>query len=488
LLRRILDSSWTYFGLAGVLVVAAVLSQFEIRTPDRPAGRPEQITSLREQSDVNVIWILVDTLRADRVTSYGYERETSPFMSFLADTGIRFEHCMSQSSWTKSSMASIWTGTFPASNGVLRWNHALPDAATMPAEILRKVGFHTAGLYRNGWVAPNFGFEQGFDVYYRPTPSQAPEQFARRTPSSSPLMGTDQDLTEAALEYLRSRGHERFFLYVHYMDIHQYAYDQQSARFGSAYSDVYDNAILWTDRNVGALIAGLEELGLAKKTLLVISSDHGEGFREHGMEGHGKSLYGEVVNVPFIIALPFRLEPGIVVRTPVQNVDIWPTILDLLGAPPLPGAQGRSLVPLIEAAARGDESGVDGLGPDRPLFAKMDRRWGQTQLDPDYIVQVTRWPFRMIRILGAAGDGASPGKSDGTGEAERPVRLELFDLGTDPREQKNLAEQRGDVVTELGALIDGHVGSSGVPWGEPSEVELDQMRLEQLRALGYVIQ
>jgi arylsulfatase A-like enzyme len=489
LLRRILDSPWLYFGLAGVLFVIAVLSQFEIRTPDRSKGGPEEIAALRERDDVNIIWILIDTLRADRLSGYGYERETTPFLDFLGETGIRFDRCMSQSSWTKSSMASLWTGTFPASNGILRWSHAIPEAATLPAEILRDAGFRTAGIYRNGWVSPNFGFEQGFQVYYRPTPGRTPEHFARRTPSSSPLMGTDQDVTESAIEFLRSHGHERFFLYLHYMDLHQYAYNQESARFGLGYSDVYDNALLWTDRNVGALIASLEELGLAKKTVIAVSSDHGEGFREHGHEGHGKTLYGEVVDVPFIVALPFRLEPGIVVRTPVQNVDVWPTLLDLMGAAPIPGAQGRSLVPLIEAAARGDESGAPGLGRDRPLFAKMDRRWGQTQGKPRYLVQVTRGDFRLIRPQESDGDGA--GSADARSArtpADQPMRIELFDKSVDPREQQNLLEQRPELAAELGALIDEHLATARVPWGDTKEVELDRMRLDQLRALGYVIQ
>jgi arylsulfatase A-like enzyme len=488
-LRRILDSPWLYFGLAGVLLVIAVLSQFEIRTPDRDTGAPEEISRLRERDDVNVIWILIDTLRADRLGSYGYERPTSPFLDYLAENGIRFERCMSQSSWTKSSMASLWTGTFPGSNGILRWSHGIPEAAAMPAEILRDAGFRTGGIYRNGWVSPNFGFEQGFQIYYRPTPGRTPENFARRTPSSSPLMGTDQDVTESAIEFLRSHGHERFFLYLHYMDVHQYAYDQESARFGMGYADVYDNALLWTDRNIGALIVSLEEMGLAKKTMLVISSDHGEGFREHGQEGHGKTLYGEVVDVPLIISLPFRLDPGLVVRTPVQNVDVWPTILDLLGASPLAGAEGRSLVPLIEAAARGDESAVPGLGPDRPLFAKMDRRWGQTQGKPRYLVQVSRGPYRLIRPDRGDADGeeAEPEASEPAAR-ERPMRVELFDKSVDPREQKNLFEERPEVAAELEALIDAHLESARVPWGDPKEVELDRMRLDQLRALGYVIQ
>ncbi len=144
--RRILDSPWLYFGGAGVLLLVAVLSQVEIRMPVRPVGTIEQIQTLRERDDVNVVFVLIDTLRADRLHAYGYERETSTYMDWLASTGVRFDRCVSQSTWTKSSMASLWTGTYPAVNGVLRWPHSLPESVDMPAEILRSAGFTTAGV------------------------------------------------------------------------------------------------------------------------------------------------------------------------------------------------------------------------------------------------------------------------------------------------------------------------------------------------------
>ena len=168
MLRRLLDSPRTYYLLAGILLVVAVLSQFEIRLPSRPQGGEAELAALRTRDDVNLIFILVDTLRADRLHAYGYARETSPWMDEMARTGVRFDRVLSQSSWTKTSMASLMTATYPVRNGILRLGHGMPEEAPLPAERLREAGFRTAGIFRNGWVAPNFGFGQGFQSYIRP--------------------------------------------------------------------------------------------------------------------------------------------------------------------------------------------------------------------------------------------------------------------------------------------------------------------------------
>jgi hypothetical protein len=220
---------------------------------------------------------------------------------------------------------------------VTRFDHAIPETAKLPAEIFAEAGFRTAGIWRNGWVAPNFGFGQGFETYVRPVATNTAGRFERRAPSVTPIFGTDEDATRAAISFLESYGRERFFLYVHYMDVHQYAYDQRAADLARiVVSDGYDSAIHWVDRNVAALLRGLRDLGLAERTLIVIASDHGEAFMEHGSEGHARNLYREVTHVPLILALPFELERGLVVEPQVRNVDVWPTVLELVGLPPLP--------------------------------------------------------------------------------------------------------------------------------------------------------
>ena len=465
MLRKLLDSRWTYIVLALGLGLAAVVSQFELSRP-LPAGDVRDLQGLRERDDVNVVFIVIDTLRADHLSSYGYERPTSPNLDALAAGGVRFASVECQSSWTKASMASLWLGAYPERTGVTRYDHALPEAARVPAEILKEAGFVTAGIWRNGWVADNFGFAQGFDLYERPTPSQTPERMQRRTPSSHPLLGTDLDATESALEFVRSRSHERFFLYIHYMDVHQYLYDEASALFGVEYLDAYDNAIHWVDRNIAILVNGLAERGLLDRTLIVVVSDHGEAFFEHGTEGHARNLYREVAETPWIMLLPFRLEPGIVVPQTVRNVDVWPTILDLLGLPPIPGAEGRSTLPLMLAAG-GAEAPPDW---DDAAFGQLDQTWGQTKAPPRPLVSVREGPYRLVRRVGV----------------DTPA--ELFDRRSDPEERFDIASERPEEVERLSGRVDDFLALPPAPWGDAPEVEVDQMRLMQLRALGYAVE
>jgi arylsulfatase A-like enzyme len=474
-LRRLLDSPTTWFALAGLLFLALVVTQVEIELPPRPRGEVADLRRLAERDDLSVLFVVVDTLRGDRLHAYGYPRQTSPTLDYLAATGIRFEHVVAQSSWTKTSMASLWTSTWPRRHGVLRYNQAVPEAARMPAELLRDAGFRTAGLWRNGWVAPNFGFQQGFTTYVKPVPSATPERFQRKTPSTQWVLGTDEDVTEAAREFLRSFGRQRFFLYLHYMDVHQYAYDEASAKFGTGYSDTYDNAIHWVDRNLGAVVQELAELELWKKTIVVVVSDHGEGFREHGLEGHARTLYREVVDVPWIVALPFTLEPGVVVRETVGNVDVWPTLYDLLGVAAPDGLDGRSALPLIEAAARGEPPS----GAASSYYAQLDRSWGRPSQAPSPFVRVVSGPWRRIEPILDPGVRPAP-----------ELRLELFDARSDRDEQSNLAGVPGAALPpETDEALARYLAEQVPPWGAaPDEVTLQEMELNQLRALGYVIQ
>jgi arylsulfatase A-like enzyme len=471
LFRRLLDSQWTYFTLAGVLLVILLITQFEIQFPARPKGTVEDIEKLADRKDMNVLFITIDTLRADRLHAYGSPRETSPALDYLANTGVRFAHVVSQSSWTKASMASLWTSAWPRRTGVLRWNHALPEDVEMPAEVLKKAGFRTTGIWRNGWVASSFGFGQGFDTYLRVIPTQTPVRFKRATPSASALRGTDEDLTIAAQEFLRAYPNERFFLYLHFMDVHQYAYDENSALFGTSYSDTYDNAIHWVDSNVARVLQELQKLGLWKKTLVVVTSDHGEGFREHGLEGHAKSLYGEVVYVPWIISFPFELEQGIVVDETVGNVDVWPTLYAILGIEPPYQGDGRSKLPQILGATSSD-------GP-APYYSDIDQLWGRPKADPQPLVGVTMGDSRLIQPL----------KSDWR-ELDESKPLSVYDRKSDPTEQKNLASEDGGPPAELREALDAYLATEpgDAPWGSTArEVELEDMELNALRALGYVV-
>jgi arylsulfatase A-like enzyme len=449
--------------LATLLVAAAACAPRDALV--WPPGTPEAIPGLRERDDLCVVFVLVDTLRADHLGAYGYGRDTSPVMDRMMQGGIRFARVESQSSWTKASMASLWTASYPGTTGVLRYSDALSGSARLPAEILREAGFVTGGIFRNGWVAANFGFAQGFDLYVRPAPSRDPERFAQDNPAAHRLLGTDWDATEAAIRFLRTYRDSRFLLYVHYMDVHQYLYESESARFGTRLVDAYDNAIHWTDRNVGALFAELERLDLLRRTVFAVASDHGEAFREHGQEGHGRSLYAEVTRVPFFLTLPFRLPEPIVVEPLVRNVDVWPTLLDLLGLPAPDGAEGDSLLPLVEAAASG---AAPAELASRTSVAQLDRSWGRVGVAPAPLVSFTRWPLRLILDPGVA---PAP---------------ELYDLGADPGERTNLASARPEAVAGLRAEIEARLAARRGA-GLSVEVQLDELELQQLRALGYAL-
>jgi arylsulfatase A-like enzyme len=462
--RRLLDSRWSYALAALAMVVAALASQLQVRRDPRPVGTPDDLTTLDGRADLNLLFVLIDTLRADRLSSYGYERETSPTIDGLAATGIRFAQQMSQSSWTKCSMASLWTGLYPVRTGVTRSPQALPEDARLPAEILRDAGFRTFAIWRNGWVGPAFGFSQGFEAYHSPRASPIPATVRREKPTIG-VAGTDQDLVNSAIEFLRSHGDDRWFLYLHLMDVHQYVYDEETALFGTTYSDLYDNSIRWVDRVLSRLIAEIDARGLRERTLVVVAADHGEAFGEHGREGHARDVYGEVTTTPFVLSLPFRLEPGIVVQAPTENVDIWPTLLDLLGLPGLEGADGRSRLPEILAAARGEP------GPlrDGPRFAHIDQAWGRTREAPRPMVAVSEGPYRLEHRA-ATGRG------------------ELYDRSSDPREQHDLAAEQPEVLARLTALAQAYLEKPPAPWRAAPDVELDDAELEGLRALGYVVE
>jgi len=463
MVSRLLRSRWFYLVAGALMVVAALYSQFDIRIDARPLGEPADILKLHERKDLNLLFVLIDTLRADRLSAYGYDRETSPNIDKLAATGLRFANHMSQSSWTKCSMASLWTGLYPVRTGVTRSPQGLPEEAKMPAEILHDAGFRTAAIWRNGWISPGFGFSQGFEVYHSPRSAPTPMSVRREKPTLG-VTGTDQDTINSAIEFLRAQGDdERWFLYIHLMDVHQYVYDEDSALFGTTYSDIYDNSIRWVDRVLGSLIDTIDARGLRDRTMIVLAGDHGEAFGEHGREGHARDVQGEVTTTPLIMSFPFRLEPKIVVQSPTENIDLWPTLLDLLQLPPLEEVDGHSRLADVMAAARGEPD----LPRDGPRFAHIDQSWGRVKQEPRPMVAVREGPYRLVRPYEAKGW--------------------LYDRTNDPREQIDVGDAEPEVLARLQAYADAYLKRPPAPW-KASDVEIDDAQLEQLRALGYDIE
>lgn len=460
-------SSLVLTAIAVLMVATYLLCSVRSGPPERPLGSAADFRSMAARDDLNVLFIVIDTLRADRLGAYGYERDTTPTLDQLAKTGVRFANHLSQSSWTKCSMASLWTGLYPNRTKVLRYSDALSPEARMPAELLREKGYWTAAIWRNGWVAPVFGFDQGFEDYHNPAPARVPPSIRRKNPAIK-IGGTDLDVLDSALEFLRNYTDMRWFLYLHLMDVHQYVYDEESALFGTTYSDFYDNAVRHSDSLLRVLVDTLTNLGLRNKTLIVVVADHGEAFGEHGSEGHARNLYAEVSRTPWIISPPFRLEPGLVVEEPTANVDVWSTLAEILGLE-MGETDGKSRLTAIEGANRGTAD----PNPVSPAarFGQLDQTWGRPEAPPNPLVSVTSGPYRFFYHV------------------NNPEDRELYDVRSDPTERNNIASDHPEVVRDLDALAEAYLAHGAPPWGAPTpQVKLDDFNLQQLRALGYVIE
>jgi arylsulfatase A-like enzyme len=428
----------------------------------RPKGGVAELEALASREDTNVLFILIDTLRAERMSAYGYSRDTTPFLSKLSSTGIRFGRNLSQSSWTKASMASMWSSQTPLRVGITRFDETISDQVEMPAEILAKAGFKTVGLYRNGWVNPSFNFQQGFEKYYKPLSGRVNPQIQRMRPNAG-AHGNDESVVLDAKEFLRIHGESsRWFLYLHFMDVHEYTYDQESALFGNGVSDIYDNSVLREDWVVSTLYDYLAERGFLDNTIVVVLSDHGEAFGERGYEGHAREVFPETTETPVIISLPFALEREVVLPMQTSNMDVWPTLLELMGLP-LPSSEidGRSRFEEIMAIARGETPPAR----EESTIAYLDENWGTPGGKRMPAVSIVEGDHRYV-----AGTGLNGQKFEVLLSREDGMRTNQ--LAAKPEIVEQMRAKAVEVLGETSAY-------------QTETIELDQMQLDQLRALGY---
>lgn len=460
--------------LLGLLGVGVYLySSIEVDAPPpregRPLGTADDVATLDERDDTNMLFVLIDTLRSERMSAYGYERDTTPFIRELAEGGLRFDRHISQSSWTKSSMASMWTGLTPIRAGITKFDHTISDEVKMPAEILADAGFKTVGLYRNGWVSGYFGFEQGFEKYYRPMGARMDVQAQRMRPNAE-AVGSDENVIADAIEFLRIHGDtSRWFLYIHLMDLHEYTYDEESALFGNAVPDLYDNSIRRTDWVVSQLHDYMAERGLLDETIVVILSDHGEAFGERGFEGHARAVYPETTETPLVISLPFEIPGGAVIRSKTTNLDLWPTLLDLIGLPDQGEIDGHSrkdevLAAVLEATHPEEEVELPTEEGDFSV-AFLDENWGRPGTERAPAISVVEGDYRYVR---------------GTDFGGRSFEV-LLTVADDQRE--DVKEAHPQIFERLKARAQAELENQAVYASD--EIELDEMQLDQLRALGY---
>ncbi len=319
---------------------------------------PRVLRPLPVEADAtNLVLISLDTLRADHLSGFGYPRVTSPRIDAeLIARGTTFDDVTSTFSRTDVSHMSVFTGLYPEARpeaGRLRAGTPVP----LLAERLRAAGFETAAFTEDGLLAGVFGFWFGFD------------RFTERA-----YRHEEQGIATFAggADYLRSHRDRRFFLFLHtykthapyvagaaHADLFRDPADwnrQGMSAIPESYrdqADEYDRTIREADDLVGGILDELERLGLAERTLVVLLSDHGEAFGEHGIAGHSFSGRQEVIHVPLVLRGP-TVPAGLRVATPVSLVDVAPTLLDLLGLAPLSLHQGTSLVPALRGGALPD--------------------------------------------------------------------------------------------------------------------------------------
>ncbi len=421
---------------------------------------------------VNVLLLTVDTLRSDHIHAYGYPRETSPSIDRLASRGLLFRHAETPQSATWPALASLHTSLYPSAHGVV-WNgHDLPEGAVTLAGLLHARHYSTSAFLTNMKQARHPGFA-------RLTAARAGEQTR-----------DDEEATEAAIEQLRLEKDRPFFLWLHLVSPHAsyappppwdtaFTSPDASAVRGHlpeltrireeerplTEADVahvvglYDGEIGSVDTLVGRILGELRALGLEETTLVVFASDHGEDLYEHNRYFfHSPSMYGSSLRIPLILALPGVLPEGAQTDARASLVDLAPTILGLLDLPSPQQFQGRDLLP----------GGAPPVEPVRRLlFSETNGRI--------YGLRADGWRL----ILNP--EGRPPGAPGGAYPIEK---IELYDLGEDPREQRNVSKDHPEIVESLTAEIEG--------WRErelradvPSQ-EIAPETLEELRALGYV--
>jgi membrane-anchored protein YejM (alkaline phosphatase superfamily) len=299
--------------------------------------------------NANVILIVVDTLRADHLGCYGYTRHTSPGIDRLANEGIIFKNMLAQSSWTRAGTASILAGLYPRNHGANTRNDSLAEEINLLPEILGKYGYDSYAFVANGNVGSAVGFNQGYKKFFR---------FRERIKEDPVNIHVRSNLVnETLLKFIQQLEHtSNNFIYVHYVDPHapyipgekHFSKDNKMTFtidfFRSMANrplsgderrnalpemiNAYDDEILYNDKMIGHLIQTLKEKNMYSNSIIIITSDHGEEFYEHGGLSHGKTLYEEQLKVPLIIRLPGNIHKTI--DEIANQVDIVPTILSLL--------------------------------------------------------------------------------------------------------------------------------------------------------------
>ena len=436
-----------------------------------------------------ILFLSIDTLRADAVSALNPVAPPTPSLDSLASDSVVFTRAYSPAPWTLPSFVSMMTGIAPPVHGVKTPRHRIPDTLATLAERMGESGYVTAAIGHNPWLRPEHGMARGFGSYdVSPRDeyggSLGSRLLARLFPGRLKPTLTTPEITRFARDWLRAHARDDFFLWLHYFKPHG-PYEPPEAyrpretpppgmgyRFGGAPAirmgsvvipplerqwvrKLYDGEVRLVDDNVGKIAAELKRLGIYDEMLIVIVSDHGEEFWEHGSFEHGHTLYEELIRVPFFIKLPGQ---ALTVRenTRVSTGSIYATVLELCGIKDDPAwLSFRSLTPLFR----------NGLLDGRPVLSAS----------PLYYEDREAWIQDSTKYI----------------HSRVTDRMAIFDLTRDPGEQRDLSmtssERTREAFEELASL---HKAQDALRehYGIRAEYPagIDPEALEELRSLGYV--
>jgi len=399
-------------------------------------------------SGYNLLLISIDTTRADRLGAYGYAAAETPAIDQLAQTGLLFERCYSPAPLTLPSHSSLFTGLDPFVHGARdNGSYRLNDSFETLTERLAAAGYATAGEVAAYVLNAEFGLDQGFESYGDTQSVSVDDASSARF-----VERRGDEIADAAIHQLQQlSGSERpFFLFVHFFDPHA-PYEAPDG-WADSRPHPYDGEIAWVDHQVGRLFSELERSGAADRTIVVLTSDHGESLGEHGEETHAVFLYDSTQHVPLLIAAPGKLPQGRRLSEPVRTIDIAPTLLDLLGLPAL-AAQGESLLPRV-----GGDKGAETAYAES-LYAHLG--YGYAPL--------RSWRRDRLKYIHAP-------------------TAELYATDEDPAETINLAKDRPSEVAQLRAELAEWIRSSSelAKAGAGASRTIDDESLAKLQSLGYV--
>lgn len=415
--------------VAAGFVLAAALSLLANENPSQRilASFPEAIDGLGREgiadsfggekriagadaSRMNLLVISLDTMRADRIGTYGYEKARTPHIDALAEKGVIFADCYSPVPLTLPAHCSLFTGRYPLGH-LVRDNGTffLSGTEITLAETMEKEGYSTYAVVASYVLMAKFGLDQGFSVY---DDSLDAGELLRNFYSE---IKADM-VYEKFNRWLTEKGEQPFFAWVHFYDPHAPYEPPDAFTEGNSLSELYDGEVAFTDVHVGKVIADLTERDLLESTIIVIVGDHGEAFGEHQEYGHSVFCYQENLKVPLIFYCPRLFPERAMVEERVCLIDVLPSLLEILGMDPLPGMHGKSFAGMLV----GKEQKKDRTYYIESMYGKETLGWAP-------LVGIIDGPYKYISL----------------------PEPELYDLGKDNREKNNLFAVKRDIVRDL---------------------------------------